>query len=152
MRSARWLGGGPTRVWRNRMQGTWLDLFERAYADAVPAETWSLPEFKGYFAEVRWIELMSDAVSMTAWLESPGLFVRLGTPRWPRADLPGYLRKAVANTFPPFPEGDVSFLFTIPPIGTKFSPADDGAPSASLAPLSPSGYVGRVVFRFGAAP
>jgi hypothetical protein len=54
IRSMRWLGEGPYRVWQNRLQGTRLDVWENAYNDSTPGESWIFPEFKGYFSGVRW--------------------------------------------------------------------------------------------------
>lgn len=55
--SKRWLGKGPYRVWRNRPEGVNFGLWENAYNDTVPGESWIYPEFKGWFADTRWMEL-----------------------------------------------------------------------------------------------
>ena len=54
MKSIRWLGRGPYRVWQNRMQGTRLDVWQNAYNNTTPGESWVYPEFKGYFRGWRW--------------------------------------------------------------------------------------------------
>jgi hypothetical protein len=56
MKAKRWLGGGPYHVWQNRLKGAGLDVWQTAYNDTVPGETWSYPEFKGFFSEWKWAE------------------------------------------------------------------------------------------------
>jgi hypothetical protein len=43
---------------------------------------------------------------------------------------PGVPEKVRGGTMPPFPEGDISFLYEIPAIGTKFKQADQFGPSS----------------------
>ncbi|MCX7818379.1 MAG: glycoside hydrolase family 2 [Kiritimatiellae bacterium] len=128
MRAVRWLGLGPFRVWKNRMTGPVWGEYELPYNDPLPAESWALPEFKGYFGHVRRFEILGEGAGIRFELFDRDLFARWGTPRRPAAHLAGYSAKAVEYTFPPFPEGDVSILVAIPPIGNKFCPADDGSP------------------------
>ncbi len=54
MKSRTWLGDGPFRVWRNRTVGARFDVWRTAFNDPVPGESWTYPEFKGYFANWRW--------------------------------------------------------------------------------------------------
>ena len=54
---AKWLGKGPAHVWKNRMAGGVLDVYQRMYNNRLPADnSWGLPQFKGYFPEVSWME------------------------------------------------------------------------------------------------
>src|SRR5690606_16595110 len=57
MLSKKWLGKGPYRQWKNRMQGmqtgVWQNLYNNTQTGAAP---WQYPEFKGYFGEVTWME------------------------------------------------------------------------------------------------
>lgn len=55
--SKRWVGKGPYRVWQNRMQGPQFGYWETGYNDPIPGETFEYPEFKGYFAEVGWMDI-----------------------------------------------------------------------------------------------
>jgi len=49
-----WLGDGPYRVWRNRLKGATLGVWETAYNTTVAGyKDWVFPEFSGYFANVR---------------------------------------------------------------------------------------------------
>ena len=71
----------------------------------------------------------------------PRLFFRLFTPEIAGDDLDRYTRV-------PFPEGEISFLHAIPPIGTKFhKPSELGA---SGQPNQAEGeYSGTLYFKFG---
>ena len=55
--SKRWLGAGPYRVWQNRIHGTQYDIWENDYNDPIPGETFTYPEFKGYFGSVSWMSI-----------------------------------------------------------------------------------------------
>jgi hypothetical protein len=79
--SIRWLGRGPYRVWQNRMQGTRLDVWENAYNDAVPAETFTYPAFKGYFSGWSWASLETDEGIIHLGNDSPGNYLGIFTPR-----------------------------------------------------------------------
>ena len=53
----RWLGDGPYRVWQNRLHGTTYNVWENKYNDPVPGESFTYPEFKGYFANCSWMNI-----------------------------------------------------------------------------------------------
>ncbi|HEU5080744.1 MAG TPA: glycoside hydrolase family 2 TIM barrel-domain containing protein [Opitutaceae bacterium] len=55
MKSKEWLGGGPYRVWQNRLKGVSLGRWETTYNDPIPGESWDYPEFKGWFSGWRWM-------------------------------------------------------------------------------------------------
>jgi len=55
MKSKEWFGGGPYRVWANRLKGGSLWRWDTEYNDTVPGVTWQLPEFKGWFARWEWM-------------------------------------------------------------------------------------------------
>jgi Beta galactosidase small chain len=61
MKSLRWLGDGPYRVWQNRLRGTWLGIHDVAYNDIQPGESWDYPEFQGMFSGLRWADLETSA-------------------------------------------------------------------------------------------
>lgn len=106
----KWLGKGPYRVWKNRMQGVEYGIHSKAYNNTmtgVPNVTY--PEFKGYHANLYWAEVQSKEQSFVIGTSSEDVFLRLFTP-----ELPTDPRMA-----PPFPSGDISFMQAIPPIGTK---------------------------------
>ncbi len=116
----RWLGQGPYRVWQNRMRGPQFGLWQCEYNDAVPGKHWPLPEFKGYFADMHWLELQRDEGNLNVVTNQSGLFARVFEPR--NGTEPLHTRTANFD-------GGVSFLHAIPAIGTKFHAADQRGPS-----------------------
>lgn len=121
----RWLGKGPYRVWKNRMKGVQSGVWQKDYNNTITAESYDsliYPEFKGYHADLYWMELQTKESPIRIITETPGLFFRLYTPETPKAPAGGVT--------PPFPEGDISFLYEIPAIGTKFQEAEKMGPSS----------------------
>ena len=124
VRSMRWLGRGPYRVWKNRIHGTRFGLWQKDYNNTITGESFSnliYPEFKGYHANVNWVRFETEESPFTILIETPNLFVHTFTPDDPEA--------VSGGTVPPFPEGDISFLYEIPAIGTKFKQAVDLGPT-----------------------
>ncbi|MBC7857317.1 MAG: hypothetical protein H7Z39_00795, partial [Burkholderiaceae bacterium] len=78
MKSLRWLGEGPYRVWQNRLHGTWLGVHENARHVLQPGESFRYPEFEGHFAGVRWARLDTTAGPLTIVSDQPGTFLRAG--------------------------------------------------------------------------
>ncbi|MEP0366429.1 MAG: glycoside hydrolase family 2 TIM barrel-domain containing protein [Cyclobacteriaceae bacterium] len=106
----KWLGKGPYRVWKNRTQGVELGVYQKDYNNTVTGVSPVIyPEFKGYHEDLYWAEIQSKVQSFVVATSSEDVFLRLYTP---------YLSedKRIA---PSFPEGDISFMQAIPPIGTK---------------------------------
>lgn len=56
VKSKRWVGDGPCRVWQNRLKGPRFGAWEQEYNNAIPGEVFAYPEFKGYFSGVRDVE------------------------------------------------------------------------------------------------
>lgn len=135
MTKLRWLGDGPCRVWKNRTRGTTLDVHETVRKDFQPGETWTYPEFDGYFAGVQWALLDTTAGPLTMDGLSTGTYLRIGTPRISHP-----------NTTVQFPAGDLSFLQAIPGIGTKFSDTTASGPAGKWSKAE-GVYSGTVTFR-----
>ena len=74
------------------------------------------PEFKGYHGNLFWAKLETQESPIVIISETPNLYFHLFTPEAPK--------KISGGVNPPFPEGDISFLYEIPAIGTKFQQAD----------------------------
>lgn len=133
MKSLRWLGDGPYRVWQNRLRGTSLGIHETAYNDIQPDESWNYPEFQGFFSGLRWADLETPVGSMSVASASPDLYLRVGTPR-----------VSHENTTVAFPSGDLSFLNAIPGVGSKI---DNNSPSSQPAKAK-GDYHGTLTFKF----
>ena len=128
----KWMGRGPYRVWKNRLKGSNFGVWEKEYNNTVTAETFNnlvYPEFKGYHANLYWATLETTESDFTVISETPNLFFQLFTPLKPE--------HVAGGTYPPFPEGDLSFLYEIPAIGTKFKQP------AALGPQSSKGHYGN---------
>lgn len=139
MKSLRWLGEGPYRVWKNRLRGSRLDVHENAYNDIQPGKEWGFPEFQGCFAGMRWANLETPAGRLAISSTSPEAYFRIGTPRISHGD-----------TTVAFPAGDLSFLHAIPGMGSKIISATSFGPSAR--PSEASGdYCGTLTFKFTAS-
>ncbi|WP_423128281.1 glycoside hydrolase family 2 TIM barrel-domain containing protein [Gaoshiqia sp. Z1-71] len=118
----KWLGRGPYRVWKNRMQGVELGLHQKDYNNTVTGVAPVVyPEFKGYHANLYWARIESKEQSFTVATSDEDVFLRLYTPAQPE--------KVFERTAPAFPAGDISFMQAIPPIGTKSNDPWDMGPS-----------------------
>lgn len=146
VRAKRWLGQGPYRVYKNRLAGTELDVFDVAYNDPLPGASWKYPEFKGYFADWRWLRLITTQGVITIATPTENLFHRLYTPRL--GTDPGSIESRRVAV--PYPEGDISFLHAIPPIGNKFHEPEKTGPQGQ--PTRANGkYEATLYFQFGDA-
>jgi hypothetical protein len=109
---AKWLGKGPSHVWKNRMQGGVLDVYQRFYNNKLPADnSWGLPQFKGYYPDVSWMEFNTVDGKFTVVAKEEDLFVRLFN----------FYGISGPKNYPALPAGDISFLDAIPPVGTKLA-------------------------------
>jgi hypothetical protein len=140
----RWQGDGPFRVWKNRMRGVTFGVWENDYNDTITGyRDWKYPEFKGCFSNVRWLQLETTEGLITVVPEGIP-FVQVLTPGQPPDDL-------VAKTKVNLPECGLGFLHAIPPIGTKFKPADQGGPQGQPN-VGQGEYSGTISFYFGKLP
>ncbi|WP_288954876.1 glycoside hydrolase family 2 TIM barrel-domain containing protein [uncultured Polaribacter sp.] len=65
IKSKRWLGEGPTRVWKNRLEGGIYDVHAVEKKINIPGEVYNQPEFEGCFAPWKWaVFYMDDNVSV----------------------------------------------------------------------------------------
>lgn len=123
---AKWLGGGPYRVWKNRQFGAALNVWENAYNNTQTGSSpWIFPEFKGYFGNIVWLEMDTAEGKFTIATKEDDLYVRL-------FDFHGL---SGPKPSPALPVGDISFLDRIPPIGGKLS-FNISNNTTTLGPLS----------------
>lgn len=138
VKAKRWLGRGPYRVYRNRLEGGVLDVWETAYNDPVPGETYAYPGFKGYFTDWGWLTLETTDGDLTIENLSSVPFFGLYRPRMGRDGLLD------------LPDVGLALLEVVPAQRTKFlSPERLGPQSAT--PLVGGEKRGRVAFRFSTA-
>ncbi len=120
----KWLGRGPYRVWKNRMQGVELDVYSKEYNNTITGVAPLIyPEFKGYFANLYWAQIESKEQNFTLATSTDDVFLRLYTPQ----AAPEYFERVN----PLFPAGDISFMQAIPPIGTKSNDSWNMGPSGN---------------------
>jgi Glycosyl hydrolases family 2, TIM barrel domain/Glycosyl hydrolases family 2, sugar binding domain/Glycosyl hydrolases family 2/Beta galactosidase small chain/Beta-galactosidase, domain 4 len=135
-RTIRWLGMGPYRVWQNRLQGTGLDVWQNAYNDSTPGQSWLFPEFKGYFGEFRWARFDTIAGPFTIASENAHSFLGLLKP------------KDGVNGLLDLPDVGIAVLDVIPAMRNKFHTTDEIGPQSKAKQVS--GVVKRSIqFRFG---
>jgi hypothetical protein len=127
----KWLGKGPYRVWKNRIHGVTHSVWEkRNNSTHTGSAPWLYPEFKGYHADVSWMEFNTVEGKFLMATKEDNLFVRL-------FDFYGLSGK---KPHPQLPEGDISFLDHIPPIGTKLA-LNVNQNTKNLGPASESNHV-----------
>jgi hypothetical protein len=138
----RWLGDGPYPVWKNRLAGVSLGVWQSARQPA--ARDWFDPEFTGYFSGVCWLQLETREGLITILNHGAMPFVQLSPPAVPPANPAD---AAVA----PAPGYGLAFLESIPAIGT-LSGGQPPAESPGQTNTVPAEYTGSLSFRFGPLP
>ena len=135
----KWLGKGPYRVWKNRIKGPTIDIWENNYKNFKVNTKWEYPEFVGYFADFSWLVLDTEDGNITVLTENEDLFLRLFSQE--DGDKPRHSKMI-------WPQGDISFLNAIPAIGTKFHKAKDLGPQSQKFNANGT-YSGTLYFYFG---
>jgi Glycosyl hydrolases family 2, TIM barrel domain/Glycosyl hydrolases family 2, sugar binding domain/Glycosyl hydrolases family 2 len=152
VKGMRFLGEGPAPVYKNRLAGGTLDVWDRRYNntmvgdpdDLKPGEHFDYPIFKGFYSGVRWLQLNTSEGPITAMVDqrpdSP-IYVQILTPRTPPPTLAG-------QTAVPFPNVGVSFLQAIPAVGSKFGSPLSTGPMGQPA-IAKGEYKGHISLYFG---
>jgi hypothetical protein len=151
VKSKRWLGDGPYRVWRNRMLGGTLGVWENNYNNTMTGYSeFVYPEFKGYFADVRWLRLDTTEGPILVQVDTPGKFVQVLKPPFPGDPKVGQNPNNMlsGNAWAEFPDAGISILDAIPPIGSKFRGADSTGPMGQK-PIGRGEYKGSIRLTFG---
>jgi len=131
----RWLGRGPYRSYRNRLEGGVFDDHRVKYNDPVPGQSFTYPEFKGYFRDWRWLQLETPDGTITVENRSDVPFFGL---YGPRDGEPSMLA---------FPDTGLAFLDIVPAQGTKFDTPDALGPQ-SRTPMAHGTRRVSVTLRF----
>ncbi|HVT88639.1 MAG TPA: glycoside hydrolase family 2 TIM barrel-domain containing protein [Tepidisphaeraceae bacterium] len=151
IKSKKWLGNGPFRVWRNRTLGGTLNVWENAYNNTMTGYTdWVYPEFKGYFSDVRWMQFQTSVGPMLAVIDDPNVIVQALRPQFPGDPKVGQNagQALSGNAWAPFPNAGFSLLHGIPAIGSKFVKADTTG-ATGQQPMAMGEYHGSARFYFG---
>ncbi|MBC7689312.1 MAG: glycoside hydrolase family 2, partial [Aquabacterium sp.] len=121
----KWQGRGPYRVWKNRLKGQQLGVWQKAYNNTVTGESWKYPEFKGWHSELYWMQLQNTESDFVVYTDQPGIYLQMLQPQTAIASPNN-------NTSPGFPTGSIGFMHAISPIGTKFNKASVMGPQSRV--------------------
>ncbi|HEX8328937.1 MAG TPA: glycoside hydrolase family 2 TIM barrel-domain containing protein [Hymenobacter sp.] len=139
----KWLGRGPYRVWKNRLKGQQFGVWHKDYNQAITGEKWQYPEFSGYHADLYWVVVENKESPFTVYADDRNVYLQMLKPTRPEG-------AKNENTSSAFPEGNLSFLNAIAPIGTKFqAPASLGPQSQKNFMLNYTPVSGSLWFDFG---
>lgn len=127
VKGVRWLGNGPYRVWKNRTRGVEPGLWEKDCNDTRTGQTWDYPEFKGYHSGLYAADIITTSGTLRIVSDTDDLFLHLLTPAYQGND-------DVAGRYP---DGNISVLGAISPVGNKFRPADTMGPSGQVNNVFP---------------
>jgi len=119
VKSKRWQGFGPYRVWQNRLQGLQYGVYENDYNDSEPAVSFDYPEFKGFFRDVRWMILHTEAGTITIEPAERNTYLGVFEPR-----------DGADHQLYKYPEMGISLLEIIPPVRNKNHETDRIGPSS----------------------
>lgn len=141
----KWLGNGPYRVWKNRLKGVTFNIWEKDYNNTVTGESWEYPEFKGFHSNLYAADLTTDEGILRIVAASEDLFLHLFTPDKP-------VKRNNDNTLGMFPDGQLSILNAISPVGTKSKQPKDLGPQSQQNYFLSSGHAeplkGKVYLKF----
>ncbi len=122
VKGKKWLGDGPYRVWKNRLPGPSLNVWENTYNNTITGwSNWIYPEFKGCFANVHWLELETAEGPILAVPATNCPYVQVLAPQFPPTNIFGF-------TGVNLPKSGLAFLQAIPPMGSKFKEAKFSGP------------------------
>lgn len=121
----KWLGLGPYRVWKNRLKGQQFGVWQKQYNNTITGESWDYPEFKGYHANLYWVEIQNKESAFRIYNEEENVFLQMLKPFKPKG-------ANNDNVSPAFAEGNIGFMNAISAIGTKFQPAEKMGPQSQL--------------------
>lgn len=136
VKGKRWVGDGPYRVWQNRLHGPQYGYWENDYNNTIPGKSFDYPEFKGFFSNVSWMQLITADGAIGIINPGPKKYVGVYTPE-----------DGIDNFLFQLPSLGISILDVIPAIRNKVDYSDLNGPSAQ--PYYADGiYGGTVIFRF----
>ncbi len=149
IKSVKWLGNGPYRVWKDRMKGVTFGIWEKDYNNTVTGESWIYPEFKGFHSNLYAADLFTQYGTLKIVAASEDLFLHLFTPDNP-------VGRHNDNTIGIFPDGQISILNAISPVGTKFKkPVDigpQGQPNNFVSSSHADPLMGKFFIKFEPNP
>ena len=123
VQSKQWVGNGPYRVWQNRLEGPQYGYWQTDYNDPIPGETFEYPEFKGYFANVKWMQVNTSegkiCIEPTLPRSGDNIYVGMYQPR-----------DGCDHILYDLPATGITLLEAIPAVRNKVNTTDLNGPSA----------------------
>ncbi len=101
----KWFGRGPYQVWKNRVKGQQLGVWEKSNKGNA--------EYKGWHADIYWVQFQTNMGNFTFYTDRPNIFLQMFSP---------VKQGAMLNEFSvaPFPDnGNIGFMHKISGLGTK---------------------------------
>ena len=131
LKSKRWLGEGPYRIWKNRTEGGILNVWESEKHLSIPGEIWNYPSFEGNFAPWYWaVFRFTNQLKFGLSCADDNLILGVLNPT--NGEDP---KHAVWH----YPEKEGIFLFNyISAVGAKWKPAHEFGPSSQPAAINGS--------------
>lgn len=108
----RWLGRGPYRVWKNRLKGQQFGVWQKKINNSVTGVSWNYPEFRGYHANLYWAVIQNKESPFTVYTDDQAVYLQMLKP--------SHVVYEHESLKAAFPGGDIGFLNSISPIGTRF--------------------------------
>lgn len=146
IKGATLLANGPYRVYKNRMKGGSLNLYEKTYNNTSTGEKWDYPEFKGYYSLFYGMKL-NCPTPFEVYCGKEDITLHLFTP-----EVQALYDPARNYTNPEYPQGNISFMHAIPAVGTKFGKAENFGPQSQPSRFKGNGEEnnasGKLYFRF----
>lgn len=150
VKGMRYLGNGPSTVYKNRLQGGILDVWNKHYNntmdgdpdDLKPGQHFDYPVFKGFYAGMRWMQLNTTEGRITTVVnqsEDSPVYVQIFSPKMP---------PEVGQAYACFPKAGISFLQAISAVGSKFTSPRLAGPMGQPT-LANGQYEGTVSLYFG---
>ncbi len=141
------MADGPYHVWKNRLKGTQFGVYRKKYNNTITGESWDYPEFKGYYSNFYGVQIQTRELPITILSATDNLFLHLFTPGSAKYSTRQAGVRGEVN--PPFPDGNISFLHGISPVGTKFTRAEAEGPQSQKNKYSGETLKGTLYFKFG---
>jgi len=121
----KWMGRGHWQVWKNRMKGQQIGIWEKSNRMSATGEAPKNAEFKGWHSEIYWIQFQTNMGNFTIYTDQSDIYLQLFNPLQA-----GMAANEFAN--PPFPEnGNIGFMHAIGGLG-KYQSTETSTASKSL--------------------
>jgi hypothetical protein len=123
----KWMGRGPYQVWKNRLKGFQLGVWEKTKSNANTAAgaLFKNSEVKGWHSDLYWVQFQTNMGSFTIYTEQQNIYLQFFKPQRSNNNISEFPN-------PPFPEnGNIGFMHSISGIGTKFQPTENNGSKSS---------------------